>query len=197
MSFCSNCGAFLPDGASVCQKCGTPVANNWGYTNQPKSSSNNTAIIAIVVGVVIIVIAIVLGTYFIMTNNRSVEQGQERETIEEPVTMTGQTNNMKSESGRFSPYTKYYSFTGQIGGDYNAWLFINSGDGHYVIQQVERKIKVSSFDANKGRLVIDAYFAENGQYFGSFDGTYSNGIYKGVFKNYRNGGKVNFNLVLE
>ena len=27
MSYCSNCGAKLPDGAAFCGNCGTPVAN--------------------------------------------------------------------------------------------------------------------------------------------------------------------------
>ncbi len=229
MSFCSKCGAFLPEGANVCPNCGVPVN---GTTLKTKSSSNNTMAIIAVVGGVVVIVAL----YFLFMKDKATDKDLEREAIEEAASMKAKmelmeeemdelkreasqdkeeiaeamaslknqrdarsvaANGMKSASGKFLPYTKHYSFSGQIGEDYNSWLFLNNGVGSYFFQQIERFVKVSYHDAKSGRLFLDAYFAENGQYFGSFEGTYSNGKYSGIFKNYKNGGKVNFNLVLD
>ncbi len=96
MKFCSNCGTSLPDGASVCQKCGTPVATTPQQLNASSTSTNSSAIIAVIVGVVILV-ALLLGAYFLFLKDSSANRELEREAIEEAATMKAKMELMEEK----------------------------------------------------------------------------------------------------
>ena len=101
-----------------------------------------------------------------------------------------------SESATIS--ISYLYLTGSIGGA-NDGLFVynydtDDGDVSFTVNGVKnvRKLKLGSFDADSGRLVMKEYYA-NGTYVGDFDGTWRDGVYRGVFTNTK-GGRVDFVL---
>lgn len=81
---------------------------------------------------------------------------------------------------------------GKIGGDAASTFTLNGQEGSYIFVGASRQSKLVSYDSQTGKLIVDAYL--NGLKIGFFDGIYANGRYKGIFKNTRNGAKLNFNL---
>lgn len=92
-----------------------------------------------------------------------------------------------------NPHRDHFSFRGRIGGDKKATLTLDDGEGDYTFINFKRNITVDTYSEATGHLVISAWYQSNGNYVGKFDGTYRNGVYKGVFTNTK-GGKVDFEL---
>lgn len=82
---------------------------------------------------------------------------------------------------------------GKIGGDAACTFTLNGQEGSYIFVGASRQTKLVSYDPQTGKLIVDAYL--NGAKIGFFNGTYANGCYKGIFKNTRNGAKLDFNLM--
>lgn len=122
--------------------------------------------------------------------------GKKAEDDEEVVETYEGYDDSGSESATIS--ISYLYLTGSIGGA-NDGLFVynydtDDGDVSFTANGVKnvRKLKLGSFDADSGRLVMKEYYA-NGTYVGDFDGTWRDGVYRGVFTNTK-GGRVDFVL---
>ena len=95
-----------------------------------------------------------------------------------------------------NPLVDKCTFMGAIGGEKNSTLSLENGTGSYSVKGGERIVYAERFSPSTGQLVLGAYHKNKGNSIGMFDGTFKNGVYKGVFENH-NGGKVDFELGLK
>lgn len=108
----------------------------------------------------------------------------------------GKSDQSVREATEF-PYNTH--FTGTIGSK-GKMTIDSQGEGYYTYDNngtpLMRNIKVKSYEASSGHLVIDSYGKSN-NHIGSFDGyTKNNNYYSGTFRNYK-GGSVGFSLFVE
>lgn len=82
---------------------------------------------------------------------------------------------------------------GRIGGDNDCVLDINGRTGYYSFLNYTRDIRVVSYDAASGNLVVNALERGTGKYIGKFVGTLDGYGYRGKFTNYK-GVSITFDL---
>lgn len=89
----------------------------------------------------------------------------------------------------------YCNFSGSIGNDHSAWLYMDGTTGKYSYDygNVVRTIRFVSYDPTIKRLVLEAYERSTGDYVGRFEGIMTKNILKGTFENYK-GGVTTFNM---
>lgn len=95
-----------------------------------------------------------------------------------------------AQSNRYRDFEAY----GSISSCGDAHFYLRNGSGQATFGDQTRQLRYESYDPSSGRFVVGAYY--HGSYIGQYIGRIKNNVYSGTFHNYKNGGKVNFDLMM-
>lgn len=95
-----------------------------------------------------------------------------------------------ARSNQYSDFEAY----GQISSYGDAHFYLRNGRGQATFGDQTRQLRYESYDPSSGKFVVGAYYGSS--YIGQYIGRIRNNVYSGKFHNYKNGGKVDFYLMM-
>lgn len=95
-----------------------------------------------------------------------------------------------AQSNKYSDFEAY----GSISSYGDAHFYLRNGRGQATFGDQTRQLRYESYNPSNGQFIVGAYYG--GSYIGQYIGRIRDNVYSGKFHNYKNGGKVDFYLMM-